>query len=288
MNKLIISGAIILMTILVLIIQYPHALINPGELAKGHQKLNNDCFACHTPFQGVPNTKCIACHHLDEIGINVDSISVLLNKKISFHKALTQQKCIACHQDHQGISAIQKLTFEHDLLDPTSVQKCLDCHLKQEDVLHAALSITCSSCHNFENWKTITHFDHNMINQDQSKNCVNCHQKPEDKLHSGITNNCLTCHSVNKWIPATFEHSSYFVLDKDHNADCIICHINNHYETYTCYGCHEHNPSNIASKHREEGINDFNQCVKCHRSADEDDNKREGRSKKKDKDKEDD
>ena len=282
MNKLMIAGPAILVVISLLIIKFPHTLINPGELSNGHQKFNNDCFSCHTPFQGVHNMKCIACHQLDKIGLKSDNIVVLLSKNISFHKALTRQNCTACHLDHQGIFPDQKLTFEHTLLDPITVQNCLNCHQKQEDVLHSALAGTCNSCHNFENWKTVTRFDHEMINKDQSQNCLSCHQKPKDKLHSRIVTNCLSCHSVTKWKPATFEHSLYFVLDQDHNTDCIVCHKNNNFETYTCYGCHEHTPSNIASKHREEGITDFNQCAKCHKSADEDNISNEGRSKKKD------
>ncbi|MBK9734494.1 MAG: class III cytochrome C family protein [Saprospiraceae bacterium] len=288
MNKLLIAGAVILLAISFLIIRFPHTLINPGELSNGHQKFNNDCFVCHTPLQGVTNTKCIVCHQLDEIGFKDDSIDIRFSKKISFHKALTKQSCTACHLDHQGISTNQKLIFEHNLLEPATVQSCLDCHQKQEDVLHSVLSTACNNCHSFENWKTITRFDHDMINKDQSQNCINCHQKPKDKLHTGIIGNCLSCHSITKWKPATFEHSSYFVLDQDHNTDCIICHKNNNFETYTCYGCHEHTPSNIAAKHREEGINNFVNCVKCHKSADEDNNNNEGRSKEKDKGEDDD
>lgn len=278
MNKLIFSGVMVFIVISLLIIKFPHTLINPGELIEEHQKLNNDCFSCHTPFQGVPNTKCIACHQLNDIGLKGDSIDGIFGRKISFHKALTQQSCTACHLDHQGIFPNQKLTFEHNLLAPETVQNCLSCHQNQEDKLHSALSTTCSNCHNFDNWKTVTHFDHEMINKDQSQNCLQCHQKPEDKLHAGLNSNCLTCHSVTKWKPASFEHATYFVLDQDHNVACITCHKNGNFEAYTCYGCHEHTPSNIASEHREEGISDFNQCAKCHKSADEDNIGGEGRS----------
>jgi hypothetical protein len=283
MNKLILSGAVIFIAISFLIIRFSHTLINPGELSNGHQKFNNDCFACHTPFQGVPNSKCIACHQLDKIGLQSDSIDNLFSKKTSFHQALTNQSCTACHLDHQGISPDLKLTFEHTLLDQPTVQNCLNCHQKQEDALHSAISTNCKNCHNFENWKTVSFFDHKMINTDQSQDCINCHQKPQDKLHSGINNKCLSCHSTEKWKPASFEHSTYFILDNDHKTDCVVCHKNNNFETYTCYGCHEHTPSNIASEHREEGINDFNDCVKCHKSADEDNINSKGRSNKKDK-----
>jgi hypothetical protein len=72
-------------------------------------------------------------------------------------------------------------------------------------------------------------------------------------------------------MPATFDHNKYFVLDRDHNTRCVTCHVRNNYKNYTCYGCHEHSPSNIRREHIKEGIRDFNNCVKCHRSADEDD-----------------
>lgn len=43
------------------------------------------------------------------------------------------------------------------------------------------------------------------------------------------------------------------------------------YSRYTCYGCHEHTPDNIRREHIEEGIRDFDNCVECHRNADEHD-----------------
>jgi hypothetical protein len=61
------------------------------------------------------------------------------------------------------------------------------------------------------------------------------------------------------------------VLDRDHNTRCVTCHVRNDYQQYTCYGCHEHTPANIRREHVEEGIRDFNDCVECHRSADEHD-----------------
>jgi hypothetical protein len=284
MNKLLISGVIIFATVSFLIVKFPHTLINPGELTNGHQKLNNDCLSCHSPFRGVPNTKCIACHNIDSIGLVKDSIDVQFSKSINFHKLIPKQNCVSCHSDHKGIDTTQTIVFEHTLLDKTTIQNCLSCHARQEDKLHSVLSTSCSSCHNFENWKTVSSFDHNLINKSASQNCISCHQKPKDKLHAAINENCLTCHSITQWKPATFEHSSYFVLDQDHNADCIICHKNSNFDTYTCYGCHEHTPANIASEHREEGITDFNNCVRCHKSADEDNIRREGRSNKKDDD----
>jgi hypothetical protein len=33
---------------------------------------------------------------------------------------------------------------------------------------------------------------------------------------------------------------------------------------YTCYGCHEHSRSEVESEHREEGIGNLSNCVRCH------------------------
>lgn len=50
---------------------------------------------------------------------------------------------------------------------------------------------------------------------------------------------------------------------------CVTCHVGNDYNRYTCYGCHEHTPENIKREHVEEGIRNFDHCVACHRSANE-------------------
>src|SRR3546814_13931533 len=76
-----------------------------------------------------------------------------------------------------------------------------------------------------------------------------------------------TCHQPGHWKPATFDHSRYFLLDRDHNTACTTCHMNNNYKQYTCYGCHEHQPTKIITKHREEGITHSEKCVRSHRSA---------------------
>jgi hypothetical protein len=52
---------------------------------------------------------------------------------------------------------------------------------------------------------------------------------------------------------------------------CVTCHdVASDYARYTCYGCHEHTPTNMAREHREEGISaqELADCARCHRSAD--------------------
>ena len=119
--------------------------------------------------------------------------------------------------------------------------------------------------------RQVGQFDHSLLKQATLTQCQTCHQTPTDALHKQVTGNCQQCHSQQKWTPATFDHAKYFVLDKDHNATCVTCHERNDYSRYTCYGCHEHSEQKIRREHIEEGIRDFNNCVECHRNADEHD-----------------
>ena len=87
--------------------------------------------------------------------------------------------------------------------------------------------------------------------------------------HRQIKGNCAQCHGPRSWKPATFDHAKLFVLDRDHNTECATCHVNSDFSRYTCYGCHEHQPAGVRAEHLEEGLRDFEDCVKCHRSASE-------------------
>ncbi len=317
MKNFIIIG--IIAGIVLLMVQFPHTMLSPGELIQGHQDISNDCFSCHAPFGGIENNKCIACHNLAEIGRDTVGAGNTISgkEKILFHQNLSSQSCTACHSDHKGIKPeLLPGGFKHTLLSETIVNNCVTCHQKPTDKLHSQLNTSCKSCHNTEGWKSGAKFNHNMLSASDKDNCVSCHQKPADKLHkqlsascvschstegwkSNVTfnhdmltvsdknncaschdkpkdsfhgslkDNCDKCHSTEKWVPATFDHARYFILDRDHNASCNTCHKNNNYETYTCYGCHEHTVSNILSEHNEEGIYNINNCVACHRSADE-------------------
>jgi hypothetical protein len=112
-------------------------------------------------------------------------------------------------------------------------------------------------------------FNHALLQAAIREQCQDCHKAPLDSLHQQISGSCQQCHSPQKWVPATFDHDKYFALDGDHNTRCVTCHVRNDYSRYTCYGCHEHSPENIRGKHIEEGIRNFENCVECHRSANE-------------------
>ena len=182
---------------------------------------------------------------------------------------VTTERCIRCHQPADigklttlGVPIQKPLTktpFHQKLVQ----QDCLACHSD-----HAGV----------RRYRIEGRFNHALLSSDVRKECQSCHQSPKDSLHRQITGNCSQCHRQDKWLPATFDHNTYFVLDRDHNTKCVTCHVRNDYSRYTCYGCHEHTPDKIRREHIEEGIRDFKNCVECHRSADEHDIRMPGRS----------
>ena len=188
------------------------------------------------------DTDCFACH-------------------ISF-TGVASPKCVSCHKPAdigrvttKGLPVAKPLTstpFHQELIS----QDCVACHSDHAGVKRYHLK---------------GYFDHALLKKETSHQCQNCHKSPADALHKQITGNCAQCHTQQKWTPATFEHDKYFALDRDHTATCVTCHVRNDYSRYTCYGCHEHTPANIRREHVEEGIRQFDNCVECHRNADEHD-----------------
>jgi hypothetical protein len=177
-------------------------------------------------------------------------------------KGANSELCITCHKPAEigrlttaGLPIAKPLTstpFHQKLIS----QDCLACHSDHAGVKRFRLQ---------------GRFSHALLNKETREQCQDCHKSPADSLHQQITGNCSQCHSQEKWVPATFDHDKYFELDRDHNVLCVTCHVRNDYKRYTCYGCHDHTPGNIRSKHIEEGIREYNNCVECHRNANEDD-----------------
>lgn len=169
------------------------------------------------------------------------------------------ERCIACHEpaDIGRVTTtgqpIAKPTPFHQKL---TRQDCVACHSD-----HAGV----------KRFRPQGRFDHALLQVDARQQCQSCHRAPDDGLHRKISGNCSQCHTQEKWVPATFDHDEHFVLDRDHDVRCATCHVRNDYSRYTCYGCHEHTPAGVRREHIEEGIRDFENCVECHRSANEED-----------------
>jgi hypothetical protein len=206
---------------------YPHLMIAPGKLIPGHNELESDCFACHTPFIGASPARCVNCHETKHIG-QLTTQGQPIDKPLTdvpFHQQLREQNCVACHSDHAGV----------------------------------------------KRWRAQGRFDHALLQPQAIAQCQQCHHAPTDALHEKVSAQCSQCHRQQQWQPAIFDHDAYFSLDRDHDVRCVTCHVRNDYSRYTCYGCHEHTTQNIRREHIEEGIRDYQNCVECHRNADEHD-----------------
>jgi len=171
------------------------------------------------------------------------------------------EKCIACHKVAEiGIKTTQgrviareqkNVAFHQELIE----NDCVACHSDHKGV---------------QPFRPIGRFSHQLLDPAKAQQCAGCHASPGDALHRKIEGDCGTCHTGERWTPATFDHDEHFRFDRPHTTECATCHRSNDYASYTCYGCHEHSRSKIRAEHREEGIYDYERCVECHRSGDED------------------
>jgi hypothetical protein len=219
-----------LLMLVALVFAYPHLMVGPGPLVPAHADLATDCFACHAPLRGASADRCIACHALPDIGLRT-------TKGVA-----TKTMLVA------GANPL-KTSFHQELTE----QNCTACHSD-----HAGPKLTQRSHHLFS---------HALLRAATRDRCEACHAAPRNNMHQKLSVGCAQCHTSAAWKPATFEHDKLFVLDNNHNASCATCHTDNDYNKYSCYGCHEHTPANVRRKHVEEGIQNFENCVACHRSA---------------------
>lgn len=260
-----------LLVLLGLAFVYPNLMISPGPLTPAHAALANDCFACHAPLRGAATDRCVACHAVTDIG-RLTTTGIPIPPKagrLPFHQALVRLDCMACHTEHAGVKLTQPPhpVFTHALLDSSIRRRCASCHAPPDNPLHRQVGNDCVQCHAPEHWKPAA-FKHSMLAVDMQQQCAACHAPPKDALHRQISGNCQQCHGTTQWKPATFDHARYFPLVGEHNAPCATCHVGGNFSRYTCYGCHEHTPAKIQAEHREEGIRDTTDCVKCHRRGD--------------------
>jgi hypothetical protein len=168
---------------------------------------------------------------------------------------------------------------------------CVDCH--HEPASHRGkFGVACATCHSTVAWTGATFnlasFDHrltgfpltgrhqslacaschkNQVFQAMAHACVDCHQEPAK--HSGRFGvNCASCHSTTAWSGATFAHK--FPLNhggamRKTETGCATCHQQtDDPKAYTCYGCHEHEPTRIARKHRRLDAVKLARCADCH------------------------
>ena len=238
----------------------------PDSCDSCHRQMDIAFTQAHTLSFG---TDCLACHDgVDKYGDDFKHSAFVfqLNGK---HGDVS---CSKCHLDARTVADLQ-----------SAPQDCYSCH-KDDDEHSEQFGTDCSACHTPNNWDDAT-FDHNLsafklegahaqvqceqchqngVFKGTPSTCISCHVEPA--AHMGqFGTDCVACHSTNAWSPAAFNGQHTFPLNhgEEGTVSCVTCHPSS-YQVYTCYGCHEHTESNISSKHREEGISNFENCMECH------------------------
>ncbi|MBL8797614.1 MAG: hypothetical protein JNM56_27185 [Planctomycetia bacterium] len=203
-----------------------------------HAALAADCSACHAPpWSGeTMEARCLACH--TDIRRQIDAAGPL-------HGLLSQAThCRQCHTEHHGThAALTDLThFDHawaafKLTGKHRMAACASCHL-------------------------------NNVYQGTPHACSSCHAEPQ--VHLGKFGlDCARCHTTAAWDDVTFAHR--FPMNHGgggkRNKACVTCHVESDYRTYTCYGCHRHDPIKTASQHLKKGFAteaNLQRCAECH------------------------
>jgi hypothetical protein len=172
------------------------------------------------------------------------------------------------------------------------VVTCDDCH-RQDDALfmqtHVAdFGADCLDCHDGIDSYSRANFDHSRVfpltGRHEAVQCAECHV---DRVFAGTPTDCVACHvdpafhagafgitctdchTTAAWQPARFDRPHTFPFDHGDAGvnSCRTCHVV-HVQSYTCYECHDR--AEIAEKHLDEGINDFEDCTSCHPTGSKD------------------
>jgi len=232
------------------------------------QAASLDCFDCHTnddAHSGRFGERCEECH--SSVGWEAAEFDHSLT---AFHLtgAHIELACEKCHLDNVFVG---------------TPQDCFDCHA-QDDAHSGGFGKRCDECHNTDTWEG-AEFDHSraafqLTGAHLEVACQQCHRDnvfvgtpqvcsachADPAYHLGLfTADCEQCHATQAWSPASFDQPHTFPINHGESgmSPCQTCHPDS-LSTYTCFGCHEHSPAGIENEHREEGISDFQDCVRCH------------------------
>lgn len=230
-----------------------------------HRQMDAGFMTAHTVSFG---SACLDCHDgVDSLVTNFDHDKFSF-RIVGMHEGLD---CVKCHEGARGSGDFQ-----------ATLPDCYSCH-RADDLHEGSYGSGCADCHDENGW-TPARFDHNLSNfpltgahadlvcegchstgqfAGLSTACLSCHEEPAD--HAGqFGTDCAVCHTTLAWTPAEFNGQHIFPLNHgDGDAGCATCHPVS-FSTYSCYGCHEHNESDVRSEHLEEGISSFQNCMECH------------------------
>lgn len=213
--------ALNLAVLVALVFVYPHLMIGPGLLVKGHEDLATDCFACHAAWRGASAERCTSCHVVAEVGLRTTKGVPIATRtvKVSFHQELIEQDCMACHSDHQGprLTKRSRKPFSHALLNLPVKGRCSSCHVAPKDTVHRNASLECSLCHADTAWKPAT-FNHDklfVLDRDHHAPCETCHKHNDYSRYT-----CFGCHEHSE-AKVRAEHLEEGIRDF---RNCVECH----------------------------------------------------------------
>jgi len=213
---------------------FDHAA-NGFPLTNGHASV--DCAKCHTNgFVGTSNA-CASCH----------TNNYTQTSNPNHTAAGISNDCATCHTTTPGWK-------------PASYPS----HSNLIGV-HIPIANECATCHkgNYTN---------------APKTCYDCHAanytQSQNPSHAAaqFPTTCEDCHSQTAWAPSSFNHDGqYFPINTGKHAgtwtNCNECHTTpGNYKLNSCIGCHDHNQTDMNSKHQGVGGYQYNSaaCLACH------------------------
>ena len=240
------------------------------------------CAQCHKDkfFVGTPAT-CVSCHgssdpHAGALGAQCETCHTTAGwKPTTFNHANSIFKLTGAHTTVLCASCHADLKFKGT---PTT---CYACHAAN-DHHGGKYGTNCAACHSTTAWKPAT-FNHNLsafpltgahinvvcanchINSvfvGTPKDCYSCHKTKDVHVGKAGTN-CATCHTTTAWKPSTFKHTFPLTHGLNPIVACVTCHPSTT-SAYTCFSCHEHTISNMASKHIDVRNYSSTTCADCH------------------------
>lgn len=212
------------------------SLVMPGPVIEGHADVEDNCRACHDPFDSEAQPAlCLECHE----GVAQD-----IANGTGFHGRSPQAgsaPCKSCHTEHEGraadITGLQPELFDHAKTDFALAGAhanliCAACH--EGGARHAATPTACSSCH-------------------------------DDDPHAGrLGHDCASCHESSSWDQATFDHGgTEFPLTGAHERlNCGSCHTDARFESVgrQCIACHAGDDVHAGARGTD--------CASCHTTTD--------------------
>lgn len=253
------------------------------------------CSDCHHDIhEGKSGTRCQDCHTTASWSNRSEALAQHSKTGFPLRGVHALIECARCHV---GLGEASHTPVSRD---------CYPCHATEytstqaPSHVTAGFSVRCEECHDpaQARWGGMG-FNHGLtgfpltgahrlvvcvschvggVYEGTSRDCFACHQSEyagttsPNHTAQGYSTQCEACHSTTAWQPANIDHDRFFfrIYSGKHRGKwsaCTVCHQNSaNYSDFTCLTCHEHNQSEMASKHqgRSGYVYESNACYACH------------------------